>query len=95
MAQRKRYGGEFKAKVALEAIAGRRTVNEIASAYEVHPTQIAQWKREVLAALPGILSNGKRTADQEFQQKIAGLYQQIGQLTMELEFLKKKSGLCR
>ena len=95
MAQRKRYGGEFKAKVALEAIVGRRTVNEIASAYGVHPTQIAQWKREVLAALPGILSNGKRTADQDSEQKIAGLYQQIGQLTMELEFLKKKLGPCR
>jgi putative transposase len=95
MAQRKRYGGEFKAKVVLEAIAGHRTINEIASSYGVHPTQIANWKREVLAALPQILSNGKRTADTNAEETIARLYQQIGQLTMEAEFLKKKLGLCR
>ena len=95
MAQRKRYGGEFKAKVALEAIADHRTVNEIASAYGVHPTQIAHWKREVLAALPQILSHGQRTTDKDSDGTIARLYQQIGQLTMEVEFLKKKLGLCR
>ena len=95
MAQRKRYGGEFKAKVVLEAIAGHRTINEIASAYGVHPTQIANWKREVLAALPQILSNGKRAADTSADETTARLYQQIGQLTMEAEFLKKKLGLCR
>jgi len=95
MAQRKRYGGEFKAKVVLEAIAGHRTINEIASAYGIHPTQIANWKREVVAALPQILSTGKRTADTNTEETIARLYQQIGQLTMEAEFLKKKLGLCR
>jgi transposase-like protein len=95
MAQRKRYGGEFKAKVVLEAIAGHRTINEIASAYGVHPTQIANWKREVVAAMPQILSNGKRAADTNADETIARLYQQIGQLTMEAEFLKKKLGLCR
>ena len=95
MAQRKRYGGEFKAKVVLEAIAGHRTINEIASAYGVHPTQIANWKREVVAALPQILSSGKRAADTNADETIARLYQQIGQLTMEAEFLKKKLGLCR
>ena len=95
MAQRKRYGGEFKAKVVLEALAGHRTVNEIASAYGVHPTQITNWKREVVAAMPQILFNGKRTADKNSDETIACLYQQIGQLTMEAEFLKKKLGLCR
>jgi putative transposase len=95
MAQRKRYGGEFKAKVVLEAIAGHRTVNEIASAYGVHPTQIANWKREVLEALPQVLSNGKHVADKTEDETVARLYQQIGQLTMEVEFLKKKLGLCR
>ena len=95
MAQRKRYGGEFKAKVVLEAIAGHRTINEIASAYGVHPTQIANWKREVVAAMPQILSSGKCAADTNADEMIARLYQQIGQLTMEAEFLKKKLGLCR
>ena len=95
MAQRKRYGGEFKAKVVLEALAGHRTVNEIASAYGVHPTQIAHWKREALATLPQILSHGKHPVDKNSEETIAGLYQQIGQLTMEVEFLKKKLGLCR
>ena len=95
MAQRKRYGGEFKAKVVLEAIAGHRTINEIASAYGVHPTQIANWKREVVAAMPQILSHGKRAEETNAEETISRLYQQIGQLTMEAEFLKKKLGLCR
>ena len=95
MTQRKRYGGEFKAKVVLEAIAGHRTINEIASGYGVHPTQIANWKRDVVASIPQILSGGKRSADKNSQETIDDLYQQIGRLTVEVEFLKKKLGLCR
>jgi transposase-like protein len=95
MAQRKQYTAQFKAKVAIEAIAGHRTINEIASTYGVHPTQVACWKKEVLERLPEAFSNNKRSIDKESDATIARLYQQIGQLTIELEYLKKKSGLCR
>lgn len=95
MAQRKHYGAEFKAKVAIEAIAGHKTINEIASAYGVHPTQVANWKKEVLEHLPQALSNGRLNKDTQAEETIARLYQQIGQLTMEVEYLKKKLGLCR
>ena len=95
MAQRRQFGGDFKAKVAIEAIAGHKTVNEIAATYGVHPTQVANWKKEVLERLPQVLSNGRAIKDNAAEETIARLYQQIGQLTMEVEFLKKKLGLCR
>ena len=60
MAQRKHHGGAFKARVAVEAIAGHKTVNEIASAYEIHPSQVAKWKAEALARLPEVLSDGRK-----------------------------------
>jgi transposase-like protein len=58
MAQRKHHGGVFKTRVAVEAIAGHQTVNEIASAYEIHPSQVAKWKAEALARLPEVLADG-------------------------------------
>lgn len=95
MAQRKRYTGQFKAKIAVEAIAGHKTTNEIASAYGVHPTQVANWKKEMLKRLPEVFSNGQYAKTRENEDLVNRLYQQIGQLTMENEYLKKKSGLCR
>lgn len=95
MAQRKHYTAEFKVKAAIEAIAGRKTVNEIASTYSVHPTQVTNWKREVLERLPKVLSNDNHAKDKDADEIIARLYQQIGRLTMEVEYLKKKLGLCR
>ena len=68
MAQRRRHGGVFKARVAVEAIAGHKTVNEIAGAYEVHPSQVAKWKAEGLKRLPEVLSDGRKgKADQGSQ----------------------------
>jgi len=95
MAQRKRYGGGFKARVAVEAIAGHKTVNEIASSYEVHPSQVGKWKAEALKRLPEVLSNGRRAQANDNSATEARLYQEIGRLTMEVEYLKKKLGLCR
>ena len=95
MAQRRRHGGAFKARVAVEAIAGHKTVNEIAGAYEVHPSQVGKWKAEALKRLPEVLSDGRKGQAQQGSETEARLYQQIGRLTMEVEYLKKKLGLCR
>lgn len=90
--QRKQYSSQFKVKVALEAIRGQKTANEIASEYGVHPTQIAQWKKQVLDELPNVFARpGSERAKSE-EAFIASLYQQIGQLKVEVEYLKKKSG---
>ena len=91
--QRKRYDAGIKAKVALEAIKGQRTVNEIASAYEVHPNQVTQWKRQAVEQLSEVFSNGRARADSQEEELRNQLYQQIGQLKCELDWLKKKSGL--
>lgn len=91
--QRKRYEAGLKAKVALEAIKGQRTVNEIAAAYGVHPNQVAQWKKQALEQLPEIFSNGRVRSDAAQEELRDQLYQQIGQLKVELDWLKKKSGL--
>ncbi len=88
--QRKRHSAELKAKVALEAIKGQKTVNEIASEYGVHPTQIAQWKKQALDELPEIFSSRRQKGVQEEEALKAALYQQIGQLKVELDWLKKK-----
>jgi len=92
--QRKRYSAEFKARVALEALKGHKTVNELARAYGVHPTQITHWKHQLQKEVPDIFSarRDKRQHDQEAFQ--AQLYQQIGQLKVELDWLKKKAGLA-
>ena len=87
--QRKRYSAELKARVALEAIKGQKTTNEIASEYGVHPTQIAQWKKQVLEELPQIFSSRREKAEQAKEELKAALYQQIGQLKVELDWLKK------
>ena len=95
MAQRRRISSAIKAEVALEAIRGQMSINEIASKYELHPNQVSAWKKEVLDRLPEILSD-KRSKKQEGKNgSEAELYQQIGQLTMEVEYLKKKLGLYR
>jgi len=91
--ERKRYDGAIKAKVAVEAIKSQRTVNEIASAYGIHPHQVTQWKKQALEQLPEIFSNGRarsQLADEELHDR---LYQEIGRLKVELDWLKKKSGL--
>ena len=92
--QRKRYSAEFKARVALEAVKGHKTVNELASTYGVHPTQITHWKHQLQKEIPAIFSarRAKQEHDQEAMQ--AQLYQQIGQLKVELDWLKKKAGLA-
>ena len=93
--QRRQHSAEFKAKVALEAIRGQRTSNEIASAYGIHPVQVAQWKKQALDELPQAFSSRRAKAAEAEEELKARLYQQIGQLKMELEWLGKKSGYVR
>ena len=95
MAQRKHYGGAFKTRVAVEALAGHKTVNEIAGSYEVHPSQVAKWKAEALERLPEVLSDGRKVKTVQDPETQARLYQEIGRLTMEVAYLKKELGLCR
>ena len=92
---RKKYDAAFKAKVAVEAIKGESTVAELSSRYAVHANQISKWKREALKGLPDLFSNKRRKADRHAEELQAELYQQIGQMKVELDWLKKKSGLVR
>lgn len=93
MAQRKHHGGAFKARVAVEAMGGHKTVNEIASAYEIHPSLVAKWKAEALARLSEVLADGRKVPAETRPRTEARLYEEIGRLRMEVEYLKKKLGL--
>jgi transposase-like protein len=94
MSQKRRQpSGACKARVALAAIRGEKTVYELASEYGVHPVQISQWKRAVQDEVPRIVSRRRgRRAKAEKELK-AILYQQIGQRKVEVDWLKKKAGL--
>jgi transposase-like protein len=93
--QRRQFSGDLKAKIAVEAIKGQRTIQEIASHYEVHPTQVTQWKKQLMEGAAEVFSNGKEHAAEADEQLKAELYQQIGKLQVDLDWLKKKSGLSR
>lgn len=93
MAQRRQHSAEFKAKVALEAIRAQRTANEIAGAYGVHPIQVTQWKKQALDELPQVFTRRRAKDAQDEAALRAQLYQEIGQLKVELDWLKKKAGL--
>ena len=87
---RKTFSPQFKAKVALEALKGEKTINELASIHEVHPTQISEWKKLVSDSLATLFSD-KRTKDGKTdQQKIDELYRIIGKREIEIEWMKKK-----
>jgi transposase-like protein len=91
--QRNHYSVDFKAKVALAAIKGQHTVNEIAATFGVHPHQVVQWKKQALEALPDVFSSRRVREAQSDEALNAQLYQQIGQLKVEVDWLKKKVGL--
>lgn len=91
MSKRKSFSKSFKAKVAIEAIRGEKTINEIASIYEVHPTQIAQWKKLALENLPEAMGDGRsKEVRSQHEMDEDKLHQKIGQQTIEIDFLKKK-----
>jgi putative transposase len=92
--QRKQYSTEFKTKAAIEALKGLKTVNELASDLGVHPSQIALWKRQALDVLPEAFSTHRGQTPKNQEDLTAPLYQQIGQLKVELDWVKKKAGLA-
>ncbi len=89
---RKRYSKELKARVALAAIKGQKTANELASEYEVHASQINTWKKQALEALPEVFGRGQGREEAQREAERDRLYQQIGKLRVEVEWLKKKTG---
>ena len=90
--KRNRYSKEFKARVALEAIKGQKTAAEVASEYEVHVSQINIWKKQALAALPAVFGRGQEREEARHEAERDRLYQQIGKLQVEVDWLKKKTG---
>jgi transposase-like protein len=89
--KRNNYSAQLKFQVALEAVKGLKTINQIGSEHGVHPNLVSQWKRQLLEAGAGVFSQGasKRRSEQQAQE--SELYEQIGRLKMELEWLKKKA----
>jgi putative transposase len=89
--KRRRHSDEFKAKVALEAVRGVKTLSELSAAYGVHPTVIAQWKRQLLDGASGVFSGGNGAHGKSADEISALLHEEIGRLKMELDWLKKKA----
>jgi putative transposase len=88
---RKNHDGAFKAKVALEALKGEKTMAQLSSEFGVHVNQIRQWRQKLLEELPGLFSDRRQKKEKENEEVASELYRQIGQLKVELDWLKKKS----
>jgi len=92
--KRKYHSSNFKAKVALEALKERETINQIATRYKVHPNMVTQWKRQLFESLPNCF-NRKNIKESKHEALTDSLYQQIGKLKVDLDWLKKKSEAIR
>ena len=86
---RKRHGVKLKADVALEALKGDKTINEIGLRFKVHPTQVSQWKKQLQEGLPEVFGS-KRSQSEASEALVSQLYEEIGRLKFELDWLKKK-----
>ena len=87
MTTRRRFAGDFKARVALEALRGDKTIQEIAAKHKVHPNQVSAWKRQAVESLSSVFSNGAERDRQDRQSEIRDLHAKIGELTVERDFL--------
>ena len=88
--KRKRYSAEFKAKVALEALKEQKTLAELSSQYQIHAVQISNWKKQLLEGTALIFTNSQNNNHKKQQNLADHLYREIGRLTIELDWLKKK-----
>lgn len=89
--KRRQFSNQFKFTVALEAVKGLKTINQIAGEYNVHPNQVSTWKRQLLAEGASVFGNGHDKSLHEQAVRETELYEQIGRLKMELEWVKKKA----
>ena len=89
MTTRRRFTGDFKAKGALEALRGDRTIQEISARHKVHPNQVSTWKRQAMEGLGAMFSNGADKARMDHDSEVHDLHAKIGQLTVERDFLAK------
>ena len=89
MTKRRRFTADFKAKVALEALRGDKTIQEIAARHKVHPNQVSAWKRQAMDGLSAVFSNGAEKARMDHDGEIHDLHAKIGQLTVERDFLAR------
>lgn len=87
---RRKFSAEFKAKVVLEALRERRTIEDLARQYELHPNQITQWKKEAMSKLSLVFERGTESRSSVGEDQSEKLYAQIGQLKVENDFLKKR-----
>ena len=92
--KRKRHPAAFKAKVALEAAKQTRTIAELAKTFQVHPVQISQWKKQLLDGVETLFRDGRRRGREEGDAVQAELYEKIGRLDMEVEWLRKSAARC-
>jgi transposase-like protein len=90
---RKQYSPKFKAKVAVEAIRGERTLTQLASQFHVHPMQVGLWRKTALEQLAELFVDGRKRKRSGADVEKDALYEQIGRLKVELDWLKKKVGL--
>jgi transposase-like protein len=89
MTTRRRFTADFKSRVALEALRGDKTIQEIAAKHKVHPNQVSTWKRQAMDGLSAVFTNGVDKARVEHEDEIHGLHAKIGQLTVERDFLAR------
>lgn len=88
--QRRKHTPEFKARIALEAIRGIKTISEIAGEFEIHPVMVGNWKKEMLENLPSLFEQKNAKKEKDLDRETEHLHRKVGQLTMEVEFLEKK-----
>ncbi len=90
-AKRKRHDNAFKARVVLEALKGVKSIQAIAKEFDLHPMQVSEWKRKLKESLPEVFERGKKGGADDFEAEREKLHSKIGQLTIELDFVIKKS----